>query len=144
MSSADSQERWNSNRQRSSHTLAENGKQAWTIPNIQTKIGLSQRISFALLGWGVHGINDLSITVSVYIIQLRVLFRLIYGLNVVTLDKNISADLQAWYKTHVRVIQWLLKQYTSWQMHTLLRHIHYKVLGLFSCITRLDDETSLR
>jgi hypothetical protein len=65
---------------------------------VQTRITTARRTVFALMGAGLHGLNGVNPKVAIHHIQIYVMPRLLYGLEITTLRHNEIQKLEIYVK----------------------------------------------
>ena len=78
--------------------------------NIRKKIGLARRTLYSLVKTGVHGCNGLNPKTSYKIYQVYVIPRLLYGLEVLPINKTQIKQLSTFHLDILRNIQSLPKK----------------------------------
>ena len=73
--------------------------------NVDERIKLARRTQYALIGTGLHGTNGLDPVTSYKIYKTYVLPRLIYGLEVLSLNKADVSQLEKFHRKTLRCIQ---------------------------------------
>ena len=94
--------------------------------NINERIKSARRTKYSLMNSGYHGTNGLSPMTSFQIYKTYVLPRLLYGLEILPLNKTHIATLEKFHKNSLRMInlyqkEQQLRQYTCFSAHYLLR-----------------------
>jgi hypothetical protein len=64
---------------------------------VQTRITTARTV-FALMGAGLHGLNGVNPKVAIHLIQIYVMPRLLYGLEITTLRHNEIQKLESYLK----------------------------------------------
>ena len=67
---------------------------------VQTGITTARRTLFALMGAGLHGLNGVNPKVAIHLIQIYVMPRLLYGLEITTLRQNEIQKLEIYLKNY--------------------------------------------
>jgi hypothetical protein len=65
---------------------------------VQTRITTARRTVFALMGAGLHGLNGVNPKVAIHLIQIYVMPRLLYDLEITTLRQNEIQKLEIYLK----------------------------------------------
>ena len=65
---------------------------------VQTLITTARRTVFALMGAGLHGLNGMNPKVAIHLIQIYLMPRLLYGLEITTLRQNEIQKLEIYLK----------------------------------------------
>lgn len=63
---------------------------------VQTRITTARRTAFALMGAGLHGLNGMNPKVAIHLIQIYVMPRLLYGLEITRLKQNGIQKLESY------------------------------------------------
>ena len=72
---------------------------------VQTRITTARRTVFALMGAGLHGLNGVNPKVTIHLIQIYVMPRLLYGLEITTLRHNEIQKLEIYLKKLLKQVQ---------------------------------------
>ena len=78
-------------------------------PNIEGRIKIARRTTYALMGTGLHGANGMSPVVAVKIINTYVIPRLLYGLDAAVLNRKQIEQINMYHRNLLRQIQGLPK-----------------------------------
>ena len=76
-----------------------------TNANIETNIQTARRTKYALMGSGFHGTNGLHPQISYKIYKTYVIPKLIYGLEILPLNKENMEQLEVFHRKCLRHIQ---------------------------------------
>ncbi len=125
----------------------EGGRRA---PNIDKKVESARKVTYALLGVGLHGRNGLDAASAYKVIQTYVTPRLTYGLDCIVLLKKDYTTLELFYRKLLKQIQGLPDTTASVAVYLMLdaipleAQIHMRILGIIGNITRLPADHPLR
>ena len=114
--------------------------------NVNNCIKSARRTKYSLMNSGYHGTNGLSPATSFQIYITYVLPRLLYGLEILPLNKTHIASLEKFHKNSLRIIQSLPERTATAAVYLLLgalpveAEIHKKQLSLLHSI--LDSNNS--
>ena len=107
--------------------------------NVQNRISLARRTSYSLINTGLHGTNSLNPQTSyvIYIYKTYVTPRLLYGLEILRLNKTHLQQLERYHLNTLRQIWSLPKRTASsavYMLHGALpieAEIHKRQLSFF-------------
>ena len=88
--------------------------------NINERIKSARRTKYSLMNSGYHGTNGLSPTMLFQIYKTYVLPRLLYGLEILPLNKTHIATLETIHKNSLRMIQSLPERTATAAVYLLL------------------------
>ena len=88
--------------------------------NIKERISLARRTSYSLINTGLHGTNGLNPQTSYVIYKAYVIPRLLYGLEIISLNKSQHSELERYHLDTLRQIQSLPKRTASASVYMLL------------------------
>lgn len=74
---------------------------------INRRIITARRTTYSLMGAGLHGLSGVNPSVSAHMIQIYVIPRLLYGLDVINLSSSETQLLDIYYRQLVKQIQHL-------------------------------------
>ena len=115
--------------------------------NIQKRTSLARRTLYSLIKTGVHGCNGLNAKISYKIYQVYVIPRLLYGLEVLLLNKGQLDELEKFHIEILKQIQSLPTRTANSIVYLLLGALPLKVeierrqLGLFYSIIASENST---
>jgi hypothetical protein len=72
---------------------------------VETRITTARRTVFALMGAGLHGLNGVNPKVAIHLIQIYVMPRLLYGLEITTSRQNEIQKLEIYFKKLLKQVQ---------------------------------------
>ncbi|VDI77462.1 Hypothetical predicted protein [Mytilus galloprovincialis] len=111
---------------------------------VSKRITTARKTVYSLMGAGLHGLNGVNPKVSVHLIQIYVIPRLLYGLDVISLSNTDIQKMELFFRQLLKQIQHLPKR-TSIAATLLLLgripiegEIHKKILKTFGNIIRND------
>ena len=90
------------------------------IINIKERLSLACRTLYALINTGVHGSNGLNLKVSLKIYQCYVIPRILFGLEVLPLNKGQLNTLGKFHLDNLRKFQYLPTRVASSAVYLLL------------------------
>lgn len=108
--------------------------------NVQKRTSLARRTLYSLIKTGLHGCNGLNPKISYKIYQVYVLPRLLYGLEVLSLNKKQLHELQKFHLDTLKNIQSLSTRTSNAAAYLLLgalpleAEIEKRQLGLFYAV----------
>ena len=117
------------------------------VLNIQKRTSLVRRTLYSLIKTGLHGWNGLNAKISYKIYQVCVLLRLLYGLEVLSLNKKQLDDLWKFHLEILKNIQSLPTRTANTIVYLLLgalplkAEIEKKQLGLFYAVVTSENPT---
>ena len=120
-----------------------------TSPDIGNRISKARRMSYALIGVGVHNSNGLDPVASLHITRTYILSRLSYGLEAAVLQTKDLDNLNKFYHTQLRVIQALPQNTSRVAVYLMLGALPFpalydkQILTLFGSIARLQPTHGL-
>ena len=115
--------------------------------NIDERLSLARRTLYALINTGVHGSNGLSPKVSLKIYQCYVIPRLLFGLEVLPLNKGQLNILSKFHLDNIRKFQSLPLRVASCAVYLLLgtlpleAELHKRQLSLLYSLLTSSNET---
>ena len=113
--------------------------------NIEEKISIGRKTAYSLMGAGFHSVNGLKTCLNGHIWSTFVVPRLVYGLEVLTLQRKDIENLEMIQRKSLREIQGLPDKTSNSITLALLgilpleTVIHKNALNLFMNITRSKD-----
>ena len=113
--------------------------------NISDLIKSARRTKYALINSGYHGTNGLCPATSLQMYRTYVLPRLLYGLEILPLNKTQIATLEKFHRNSLRIIQSLPERTATSAVYLLLgtlpveAEIHKKQLSLLHSILDSDN-----
>ena len=113
--------------------------------NLNERIKPARRTKYSLMNSGYHGTNGLSPMTSFQTYKTYVLPRLLYGLEILPLNKTHVATLEKFHKNSLRMIQSLPERTATAAVYLLLgalpveAEIHKKQLSLLHSILDSDN-----
>ena len=114
--------------------------------NIKDRISLARRTSYSLINTGLHGTNGLNPKTSYVIYSAYVLPRLLYGLEVISLNKTQIKELERYHLNTLRQIQSLPKRTASSSVYMLLgalpieAELHKRQLSLLYAVLTSENQ----
>ena len=114
--------------------------------NIKDRISLARRTSYSLINTGLHGTNGLNPKTSYVIYSAYVLPRLLYGLEVMSLNKTQIKELERYHLNTLRQIQSLPKRTASSSVYMLLgalpieAELHKRQLSLLYAVLTSENQ----
>ncbi|VDI51816.1 Hypothetical predicted protein [Mytilus galloprovincialis] len=105
----------------------------------------ARKTAYSLMGAGLHGLNGVNPHVSAHLIQIYVIPRLLYGLDVINISRNDMEKLEVYHRKLIKQIQHLpIRTANSASLLLLGRipiigEIHKKILKTFGNIIRNDE-----
>lgn len=115
--------------------------------NLQKRISLARRTLYSLIKSGLHGCNGLNPKISYKIYQVYVLPRLLYGLEVLSLNKKQIDELEKFHLDILKNIQSLPVRTANSIVYLLLgalplkAELERKQLGLFYSTIKSENST---
>ena len=115
--------------------------------NIDERLSLARRTLYALINTGVHGSNGLNPKVSLKIYQCYVIPRLLFGLEVLPLNKGQLNILSKFHLDNIRKFQSLPLRVASCAVYLLLgtlpleAELHKRQLSLLYSLLTSSNET---
>ena len=115
--------------------------------NIQKRTSLARRTLYSLIKTGVHGCNGLNAKIAYKIYQVYVIPRLLYGLEVLLLNKGQLEELEKFHKEILKHIQSLPTRTANSIVYLLLgalplkAEIERRQLGLFHSVITSENST---
>ena len=115
--------------------------------NIQKRTKLARRTMYSLVKTGVHGCNGLNAKISYKIYQVYVVPRLLYGLEVLLLNKGQLEELEKFHIENLKNIQSLPTRTANSIVYLLLgalplkAEIEKRQLGLFYSVIKSENST---
>jgi hypothetical protein len=113
---------------------------------VQTRITTARRTVFALMGAGLHGLNGVNPKVAIHHIQIYVMPRLLYGLEITTLRHNEIQKLEIYLKKLLlKQVQNLPERTANEATYLMMGRIpvvgesHKRILKTFGNIIRKDN-----
>ena len=112
---------------------------------VQTRITTARRTVFALMGAGLHGLNGVNPKVAIHLIQIYVMPRLLYGLEITTLRHNEIQKLEIYFKKLLKQVQNLPERTANEATYLMMGRIpvvgelHKRILKTFGNIIRKDN-----
>ena len=110
--------------------------------NVNERIKIARRTKYALLGTGMHGSNGIDAHTSYKIYKTYVLPRLLYGLEVIFLNKSNIQTLELFHRKSLRTIQSLPQRTANAAVYSLIgalpleAELHLRQLSfLYSVLT---------
>ena len=125
--------------------LVRSGKKESEL-NIKDRISLARRTSYSLINTGLHGTNGLNPKTSYVIYSAYVIPRLLYGLEVISLNKTQLKDLERYHLNTLRQIQSLPKRTASSAVYMLLgalpieAELHKRQLSLLYAVLTSENQ----
>ena len=117
------------------------------VLNIQKRTSLARRTLYSLIKTGIHGCSGLNANISYKIYQVYVLLKLLYGLEVLSLDKKQLDELGKFHLEILKNIQSLPTRTANAIVYLLLgalplkAEIEKKQLRLFYAIVTSENPT---
>ena len=112
---------------------------------VNARIQTARRTVYSLLGAGLHGLNGVNPKIAIHLIQIYVLPRLMYGLEVVNINNCDVQHLEIYYRKLLKQIQHLPERTSTSAVYLLLGKIpiegelHKKMLKTFGNIIRNEN-----
>lgn len=109
---------------------------------VKKSIVTARRTVYSLMGDGLHGLNGVNSYVAFHMIQIYVIPRLLYGLNVIKLTNEDIKNVSLYQRKLLKQIQNLPERTSNAAALLLLgqidieREIHKRILKLFGSIIR--------
>ena len=113
--------------------------------NIKDRISLARRTSYSLINTGLHGTNGLNPKTSYVIYRTYVIPRLLYGLEITSLNKTQIKELERYHLNTLRQIQSLPKRTATASVFMLLgalpieAELHKRLLGLLYAVLTSEN-----
>ena len=113
--------------------------------NVNDRIKSARRTKYSLMDSGYHGTNGLSPATSFQIYKTYVFPQLLYGLEILPLNKTQIASLEKFHRNSLRIIQSLPERTATAAVYLLLgalpveAEIHKKQLSLLHSILDSDN-----
>jgi hypothetical protein len=118
-------------------------------PDIDTKISKARKLSYAMIGVGVHGSNGLDPISSYHTTRTYIFKQLTSGLEAIVLSSEDFDHLDRFYHNQLRIIQAYSKNTSKVAVYLMLGALpftalyHHLVLTLFGNITRMIPANNL-
>jgi 5'-3' exonuclease len=112
---------------------------------VQTRITTARKTVFALMGAGLHGLNGVNPKVAIHLIQIYVMPRLLYGLEITSLRQNEMQKLESYLKKLLKQVQNLPERtaneatYLMMGRITVIGELHKRILKTFGNSIRKDN-----
>ena len=114
--------------------------------NIDERISLARRTSYSLMNTGLHGANGLSPEVSYQIYKIYVFPRLLYGLEIIPLNKTQLEKINRYHVKTLRNLQSLPQRTATSAVYLLLGalpiegELHKRLLSLLYSVIKSENK----
>jgi hypothetical protein len=116
-------------------------------PNVSEMIRMGRRVTYSLMGAGLHGKDGLPPHLAYHLITVYVIPRMLYGVEVIKFNTRNLAQIERFHRKQLRQIQCLPEKpppantavYALLGAKPVEAHIDLSILTLFGNITRQPD-----
>ena len=86
---------------------------------VKERLSCGRKTAYSLMGTGFHGVNGLSLKISLHIYEMHVLPRVLYGLEATILKKKHLSELESFHRGILRDLQSLQTRCSTSAIHLL-------------------------